>query len=477
MPLEPNLNWICPDLTPYWRIGQLRQSDRFVLSAIDNSHQLQINDIESYALRHFTGQYSIEQIQQQCEQTYGDRIEPYFIQQLLQKLIATGILTSTTPIQTTTDAASPKLKAAVHWVYTSDEIWILRNPEDITFLQVSATDKQLIDDLATYSPQQILQSGTVDPNELQHLLKLLAATGMLEGTTPVKPPKPKKWNPLQLLSFKLRLFNPDPILNQFLPLIQWIWTKAFFQSLLFLLSLSLIYGLNQRGEIIYVAQHLTQQMSTGIFLAFISLSALVVTLHEFGHAFTLKRYQGIVPEMGLMFMCLMPVAYTNTTDQYSLPKRKQRLLVVGAGLLCQLMIAAITFWLWNSSASGSWMWTASYLTMSAALFTVAVNLNPLAKFDGYYLAVALTGINNLRARSMQQYRNWLTGKPSQEHGSDRWILAAYAPFSILYTIAVFGTLLIHIGMWIVDHIPMTGGFLFAGWLVYYFMPEPSATES
>jgi putative peptide zinc metalloprotease protein len=52
----------------------------------------------------------------------------------------------------------------------------------------------------------------------------------------------------------------------------------------------------------------------------------VVTLHELGHAFTLKYYGGIVPEIGLLIMMLMPAAYTNTTDSYCLVKRRQRIL-------------------------------------------------------------------------------------------------------------------------------------------------------
>ena len=201
------------------------------------------------------------------------------------------------------------------------------------------------------------------------------------------------------------------------------------------------------------------------------LTAIVVTLHELGHAFTLKHYKGIVPEVGLMFMMLMPVAYTNTTDQYGLPKRRQRALVVGAGVLCQLTIGAVAFWVWNASATGTGLWTTSYLLMVAALLTVAVNLNPLARFDGYYLTVALTGINNLRRRSFQFYQDLFNAQPSPEQGSDRWVLAAYAPLSFLYILGVFGFLLMRLGDWTLSHMPMTALVLLIAWAVYFWMPS------
>lgn len=104
--------------------------------------------------------------------------------------------------------------------------------------------------------------------------------------------------------------------------------------------------------------------------------------------------------------------------------------------------------------------------MMAALFTVALNLNPLAKFDGYYLAVALTGINNLRQRSFQFYKDLLHHRPNPEIGRDRLLLAVYAPFSLLYILSVFGFLLLRVGNWIVTYIPMTALVLLTVWLLY-----------
>jgi putative peptide zinc metalloprotease protein len=200
---------------------------------------------------------------------------------------------------------------------------------------------------------------------------------------------------------------------------------------------------------------------------------LVVSIHELGHAFTLKHYGGIVPEIGLLFMCFMPGCYTDTTDSYCLVKRRQRTLVVAAGVLCQLIIWAIALWLWNLSNPDTWLHTTSYLLMVAALFTVALNLNPMSKFDGYYLAVAITGINNLRSRSFQFYSNLFRLKLSPEQISDRLILAAYAPFSFFYILFVFGHLWFGIGDWLLSNIPMTALIIILLWAIYFFYPHSS----
>jgi putative peptide zinc metalloprotease protein len=109
--------------------------------------------------------------------------------------------------------------------------------------------------------------------------------------------------------------------------------------------------------------------------------------------------------------------------------------------------------------------------MAASLFTLALNLNPVAKFDGYYLAVAATGINNLRGRAFGLYINFFTGKPIREPQKDLWILALYAPFSLLYIWFVFGFLFWRIFTWSWTQMPITVLFLLAIWAVYYFCPR------
>jgi multidrug efflux pump subunit AcrA (membrane-fusion protein) len=210
-------------------------------------------------------------------------------------------------------------------------------------------------------------------------------------------------------------------------------------------------------------------------LPFILLCGAVVAIHELGHAFTLKHYGGIVPEIGLLFMCLSPGCYTNTTDSYCLTKRRQRILVVGAGMLCQLVLWTIGFWFWLLLTPGTWLKTGSYLFMVAALFTFAINLNPLAKFDGYYLAVAATGINNLRARSFLFYLNLIKRQPILETKRDGGILALYAPLSLAYSLLIFGHLIAWLVGWSLSNLPAFTCAVLLLWAIYYYFPSSGSS--
>lgn len=457
-------HWICPDIRPYWILYHLKESQQVLLYSTQHHARFSFSFAEGYALQFFTGQFTLKQIQTQCNAELTN-IEPNLVANLILKLINFGILESSCQFSPTASPLGlPRLKSGVQWIRHEDGYWILRNSQDITFVQVSDRDYRILSQLPHLPP------GSIPANSLKKLLHLLTVTGMLEGTTPAKPQR-GKLTPLHLLFFQIPLFNPDKWLTRHIHLFHWIWTKPVAICLTIFLTLATVIGLSQKAEILYQGQQLWTYYSSTLILPFILLSLLVVSLHKLGHAFTLKHYGGIVPEIGILLMGFMPAAYTNTTDSYCLP-RFPRILVVAAGILTQFIIAALALFLWNTSVPGSWLHTTSYLLLIASLFTVVLNLNPLAKFDGYHLAVALTGINNLRSRSLALYQNFIQGKPTAETTKNTFILAIYAPFSIAYLWFVFSFLLFKLTDWIITHIPTTALIILLLWAIYFYFPKP-----
>lgn len=489
-------DWICPDLTKDWKLDSLRRSKPVTLRSRSGKVAYEFSRLEGYALKHFTGQYSVAQVQHLCNFLNDDAIAPNLVVELIEKLFTLGVLSNSpekhkqlnkSENYVTSDTENlaqlvdesesqpalhfPILKSIVHWIQHPDGYWLLRNPENVTFLQVEHRDKLIISLFGKQPLAEIIELTKIEAEELQNLLKLLTVTGMIEGTQPPKPPR-KKFHILQLLSFQIPLFNPDQWLNKHLAKVRFIFTTSFFYFLLQILTLTLIISLAQLPRIIETGQQLWEKQGIILLLPLAMLLMVVVSLHELAHAFTLKHYGGIVPEIGLLFICLLPGAYTNTTDAYCLVRRRQRALVVAAGVICQLSVGAIAWGLWNLFSPNSWWNTGSYLLMIAALLTVVMNLNPLNKFDGYYLAVALTGINNLRKRSFQLYIDLFKNRPINEKADDQTILLAYAPASLLYTIWVFSNLLIWLSKILRDNLTATLITLvvLVVWALYFYLP-------
>ena len=471
-------NWLCPNLSDYWRLRHCRSRNDWILQGRLVSRRIRLTPEEGYALTHFSGTMTLHQIQHRCQKKFAS-ISADFVLRLLNKLVDWGVLMnekdvpeSPTSHQTKQSISSDSihLKTGVRWTHQQDGHWILGDVEGLHHLQVSPQDKAIIDQLGVMPLKQIAQQHC-SSKHLRTLLNLLTQAQLLEGLEFLKSSR-RKFTPLQLLYFKKTLVNPDQWLSRHVRKLDWVWQKFTGLCLGIFLMLSFIAMTAHRPDLILFGQQLLQTYSWNLVLPFGLLSMAVVSLHELAHAFTLKHFGGVVSEVGLLFMCLMPAAYTNSSDAYRL-RTSQHCLVIGAGVLCQVTIAAVAFWLWFATAKSTWVHTTSYLLMIAALFTIALNLNPLARFDGYYLLSAAMGIRNLKPRSLALYSALLTQRPIPETGCDRCFLTIYGPFSILYLLLVFGKLFLWLGNLVLTHIPYLTLIVFVIWLVYYLYPAKS----
>ena len=474
--------WLCPDLRPHWRLAHSRRGDSWVLQSRENPLWLRFNHAEGYALARFSGSWAVQAVQDQCIAEFGGGLPSDFVIRLIYKLVDLGVLapddadgeeainrSPSEAVDAKTSGQTLGLKPGCRWTHQRDGHWILGDAEGLHHVQVSPADKAILDCLGQMPLQAIPRQTGCAPQRIKMLVNLLAQAQLLTGVEPSSPPR-RKFTPLQLLYFKKALFNPDRWLSRHRDEFRWLGRPGVGLVLGIGLACTAVFALAHRPALLLFGQRLLQTYGWGLLLPFGLLAMAVVSLHELAHAFTLKHFGGAVSEMGLLFMCLMPAAYTNSSDSYQVSNRR-RCWVIGAGVLCQLAIAAIAFWLWFATASSAGLHTASYLLLVAALFTVALNLNPMARFDGYYLLSAATGIRNLRPRAFLFYKALLQRQPSPERGRNRWILAAYGPLSVAYLLLVFGQLFLWLASAILTHIPYLALVLFILWLIYYLSPE------
>ena len=126
---------------------------------------------------------------------------------------------------------------------------------------------------------------------------------------------------------------------------------------------------------------------------------LLKAAHELGHALTASRFGCYVPNMGVAFMLMMPLLYTDVTDSWRLSSRRQRLLIGVAGIAVELALACFATFLWVFLPDGSARGIAFMVATTGWVLSLAFNLNPCLKFDGYYLLADLIGVDNLQPRA------------------------------------------------------------------------------
>jgi putative peptide zinc metalloprotease protein len=121
--------------------------------------------------------------------------------------------------------------------------------------------------------------------------------------------------------------------------------------------------------------------------------------HELGHALTAKRYGCRIPAMGVAFMVMLPMAYTDTSETWKLASRKQRFSVAAAGVASELLIAVWATLAWALLPEGGPKTIAFVLASITWVTSVAINCSPFMRFDGYFLLVDWLNLPNLHERS------------------------------------------------------------------------------
>lgn len=130
----------------------------------------------------------------------------------------------------------------------------------------------------------------------------------------------------------------------------------------------------------------------------------VKIFHELGHAYMAKHYGCRVPTMGVAFLVLAPVLYTDVTDAWRLQSRRQRMLVSAAGMMVEIAIAAVATFLWAFLPDGVVRSACFFIATVSWVLSLVINLSPLMRFDGYYLLGDYWRISNLQPRSFALFR-------------------------------------------------------------------------
>lgn len=244
------------------------------------------------------------------------------------------------------------------------------------------------------------------------------------------------------LFFRIPLLHPARLLRATLP-----WVAPFYRPVFLRLTLLAgVLGLFLAGR--------QWETFTHTFLHFFTLEGAVLAgmtlvftkiLHELGHAYTCTRYGVRVSTMGVAFLVMMPMLYTDTSAAWKLTRRRQRMAIGAAGMAAELTLAAWATLAWSFLPDGMLRSAAFMLATTTWIMTLAINLSPLMRFDGYFLLSDGLQVPNLQQRGFAvgrwQLREWLfgLGDPPPE-AFPRWLrrtLVGYAFGTWVYRFFLF----------------------------------------
>lgn len=133
---------------------------------------------------------------------------------------------------------------------------------------------------------------------------------------------------------------------------------------------------------------------------FFVIFAVLGAVHETAHGMTCKHFGGESHKMGAFLMYLMPGVFCDVTQIYVYGGRWARVATLLAGVWSEIIICSWVSVLWWLTPVGSYVHDLAYkFILSGGIFVVIINLNPLARMDGYYIFCELTRHFDLKGNS------------------------------------------------------------------------------
>ncbi|AVO56550.1 biotin/lipoyl-binding protein [Pseudomonas chlororaphis] len=291
--------------------------------------------------------------------------------------------------------------------------WTLADPVRGRYFKLGAAAMRLLRHWSLGDAGQVLRAANREPGlplggaELDELLGFLRSHDLITALDPQQRASyelkaaaqhQSLWQVLlhQYLFFRIPLWRPDAFLNR-----AWPWLARFGPGLLrygLPLTLGLGVFLVSRDWQRFLATfpHL---FSLGGALAFGVALFFAKLCHEFGHAFMAKRAGCRVQSMGVAFMVLLPMFYTDVSDAWRVNDRRARLLIGAGGVLAEFLLASIALLAWSLLPDGPARTAAFMLASATWITTLVINLNPFMRFDGYFLLSDFWEVDNLQGRA------------------------------------------------------------------------------
>lgn len=291
--------------------------------------------------------------------------------------------------------------------------WILHDPLREKFFHIGWLEYELLARWHLVKGQAVLRAVEAEstcPIEPQHLHQLVTflrhhhlvqpigretlailATRMADKNRPL-------WQSVlhHYLMFRVRLFCPDPLLSATSRV-----TGLFLQVLTCrLLAVGgVIAGLLllQHWPVFWAT---ATDLATPAALLPITLALMVTKIvHELGHAIVAHHAGCRVSAMGIAFILFFPLPYTDTSDTWRLTDPRGRRAVAAAGIGAELCLAIVAVYAWVLLPDGPLRQMAFLIAGVSLMTSIVVNLNPLFRFDGYYILSDWLDLPNLQERA------------------------------------------------------------------------------
>lgn len=337
--------------------------------------------------------------------------------------------------------------------------WLIHDPTANRFHRIGWLEFELLSRCTISDPHVILQQihaeTTLRPTEedLESFILFLEHNQLVQTHTADKSARLSartkagrlslhQWLLHNYLFFRIPLLKPDRFLEYITPLLSPLLNKnAVF--MIAVLGTAGLYLAARQWEV-FTGSFVNTLTPAGFFSYIIAIT-LAKCCHELGHAVAAKKAGLRVPRIGIAFMVMFPVLYTDLGEGWILHNYRHRRLISAAGILAEGAIAAISLFLWGISGNGAVRDAMYILAVVSLSRSLLINISPFMRFDGYYILSDHFNLPNLQQRAFvyTRYllRQYIFGRSEEapEYIPQRIIIffTVYSLATWLYRLVIF----------------------------------------
>lgn len=350
--------------------------------------------------------------------------------------------------------------------------YVLKDPLTLDLFHLTAEEYFLFDNLRQSISLKGLQRAfqerfaprRITPQQLQQGVNQMHRQGLLlseatgQGSELCERGKRRRrteclqsW--LKVLSLRLGSIDATRLVDGLHRGVRWIYSLPVLATVLAICAFALSILLGQGSEVARRLPSLSELAQPRYWLLYLVTIVVVKVIHELAHAVTCKHFGGRCHEIGLLLLAMIPCLYCDVTDSWRLSSKWQRIAVSAAGIVVELVIAAVALIGWWVTQPGILQTWCLSVMLVCSIGTLLVNANPLLRYDGYYMLSDLVEVPNLSGRSQGllpgALRRWLLDEPRTEdpmlsarQQRGLWIYAIAARvYLTMVLLAIFAVLL------------------------------------
>ncbi len=342
--------------------------------------------------------------------------------------------------------------------FNNSPTWIVQDTLNNRFFHLGWKEHEILHYWQSVPPAEFIKDikskslAQISEEDLSQMLKFLSQNCLIEQNYPIlksinKIQSLKKsnwflWLVKNYLFFRVPLVKPNKFLDRIYPYFRFMLGKTFAFIMTFLGIFALIFTLREWDQF------------TNTFFALFSIEYILLyaialifakSCHELGHALMCKKFALNVPVMGVAFLVMFPMLYTDTGESWKVNDPKERITIALAGVITETYIAIFALWAWLLFPEGALKSICFFLATYSLMTTYLINISPFLRFDGYHVLSDILSMRNLQTRSFAltrwKIREILFGlnapMPEYFNISRQHILITYAILNWIYRFFLF----------------------------------------